>query len=96
MVPIGRGQRELAIGDRRTGKTALAIDAIINQKILASKCVYVAIGQPVLSQTLFVNSKITMHLKKHHRCCSISIRISRAISSLCRLPWANTSVTAVR
>jgi F-type H+-transporting ATPase subunit alpha len=45
MVPIGRGQRELIIGDRQTGKTALAIDTIINQKASGIKCVYVAIGQ---------------------------------------------------
>ncbi|MDN5923982.1 MAG: F0F1 ATP synthase subunit alpha, partial [Xanthomonadales bacterium] len=45
MIPVGRGQRELIIGDRQTGKTALAIDAIINQKDSGIKCVYVAIGQ---------------------------------------------------
>ena len=45
MIPIGRGQRELIIGDRQTGKTAMAIDAIINQKGTGIKCVYVAIGQ---------------------------------------------------
>jgi F-type H+-transporting ATPase subunit alpha len=45
MVPIGRGQRELIIGDRQTGKTALAIDTIINQKSSGIKCIYVAIGQ---------------------------------------------------
>ena len=45
MIPIGRGQRELLIGDRQTGKTALAIDAIINQKTSGVKCIYVAIGQ---------------------------------------------------
>jgi F-type H+-transporting ATPase subunit alpha len=45
MVPIGRGQRELIIGDRQTGKTAVAIDTIINQKGSGVKCVYVAIGQ---------------------------------------------------
>jgi F-type H+-transporting ATPase subunit alpha len=45
MVPIGRGQRELIIGDRQTGKTAVAIDAIINQKGTGIKCIYVAIGQ---------------------------------------------------
>ncbi len=45
MVPIGRGQRELIIGDRQTGKTAVAIDAIINQKHTGVKCIYVAIGQ---------------------------------------------------
>jgi F-type H+/Na+-transporting ATPase subunit alpha len=45
MVPIGRGQRELIIGDRQTGKTAIAIDTIINQKSSGIKCIYVAIGQ---------------------------------------------------
>ena len=45
MVPIGRGQRELIIGDRQTGKTALAVDTIINQKGQGVKCIYVAIGQ---------------------------------------------------
>ena len=45
MVPVGRGQRELIIGDRQTGKTAIAIDAIINQKGSGVKCIYVAIGQ---------------------------------------------------
>jgi F-type H+/Na+-transporting ATPase subunit alpha len=49
MVPIGRGQRELIIGDRQTGKTALAIDAIINQKNSGIKCIYVAIGQKASS-----------------------------------------------
>jgi F-type H+-transporting ATPase subunit alpha len=45
MVPVGRGQRELIIGDRQTGKTAVAVDAIINQKGTGIKCVYVAVGQ---------------------------------------------------
>ncbi len=45
MVPVGRGQRELIIGDRQTGKTAVAIDAIINQKDTGVKCIYVAVGQ---------------------------------------------------
>lgn len=45
MIPIGRGQRELIIGDRQTGKTAIAIDTIINQKSTGVKCIYVAIGQ---------------------------------------------------
>ena len=45
MIPIGRGQRELIIGDRQTGKTAMAIDAIINQRDSGIKCVYVAVGQ---------------------------------------------------
>ena len=45
MVPIGRGQRELIIGDRQTGKTAVAVDTIINQKGKDVVCIYVAIGQ---------------------------------------------------
>ena len=45
MIPIGRGQRELIVGDRQTGKTAIAIDTIINQKGLDVYCIYVAIGQ---------------------------------------------------
>ncbi len=45
MIPIGRGQRELIIGDRQTGKTALAIDTIINQKTTGVKCIYVCVGQ---------------------------------------------------
>jgi F-type H+-transporting ATPase subunit alpha len=49
MVPIGRGQRELIIGDRQTGKTAIAIDTIINQKNTGVKCIYVAIGQKASS-----------------------------------------------
>ena len=49
MIPIGRGQRELIIGDRQTGKTAVAVDAIINQKGTGIKCVYVAVGQKASS-----------------------------------------------
>ena len=49
MVPVGRGQRELIIGDRQTGKSAIAIDAIINQKNTGVKCIYVAIGQKASS-----------------------------------------------
>ncbi len=49
MVPVGRGQRELIIGDRQTGKTAIAVDAIINQRHTGVKCIYVAIGQKASS-----------------------------------------------
>jgi F-type H+-transporting ATPase subunit alpha len=49
MVPVGRGQRELIIGDRQTGKTAVAVDAIINQKGTGIKCIYVAVGQKASS-----------------------------------------------
>ena len=45
MIPIGRGQRELIIGDRQTGKTAVAVDTIINQKGKDVICIYIAIGQ---------------------------------------------------
>jgi len=60
MVPIGRGQRELIIGDRQTGKTALAIDTIINQKGTGVKCIYVAIGQKASSISTVVN-KLAEH-----------------------------------
>merc|ERR1712113_295160 len=49
MIPIGRGQRELIIGDRQTGKTSIALDTIINQKTEDVVCVYVAIGQKASS-----------------------------------------------
>ena len=55
MVPIGRGQRELIIGDRQTGKTAIAIDTIINQKGQGVKCIYVAIGQTASTVASIVN-----------------------------------------
>jgi len=45
IVPIGRGQRELIIGDRQTGKTTITIDTILNQKMMGVQCIYVAIGQ---------------------------------------------------
>ncbi|AEV67040.1 F0F1 ATP synthase subunit alpha [Acetivibrio clariflavus] len=56
MVPIGRGQRELIIGDRQTGKTSIAIDAIINQKGKDVLCVYVAIGQKASSVASIINT----------------------------------------
>src|SRR5580692_4956935 len=60
MVPIGRGQRELIIGDRQTGKTAVAIDTIINQKGLGVYCFYIAIGQKQ-STVASVVDKLTQH-----------------------------------
>lgn len=65
MVPIGRGQRELIIGDRQTGKTAVAVDAIINQKGTGVKCIYVAIGQ---KQSTIANvvSKLEEHGAMEH------------------------------
>ena len=65
MVPIGRGQRELIIGDRQTGKTALAIDTIINQKGTGIKCIYVAIGQKNSSIAVVVH-KLEEHGAMEH------------------------------
>lgn len=60
LVPVGRGQRELIIGDRQTGKTAVALDAIINQKDTGVKCIYVAIGQKASSV-----AQIVRRLEEH-------------------------------
>lgn len=65
MVPIGRGQRELIIGDRQTGKTAIAIDAIINQKHTGVKCIYVAIGQKASSVATLVRKLEDYGAMKH-------------------------------
>ncbi|MFK7733432.1 MAG: F0F1 ATP synthase subunit alpha, partial [Pseudomonadales bacterium] len=65
MVPIGRGQRELIIGDRQIGKTAIAIDAIINQKGTGIKCIYVAIGQKQSSVAAIVR-KLEEHGAMEH------------------------------
>jgi len=65
MVPIGRGQRELIIGDRQTGKTAVAIDTIINQKSTGIKCIYVAIGQKASSVAAVVR-KLEEHGAMDH------------------------------
>ncbi len=65
MVPIGRGQRELIIGDRQTGKTAIAIDTIINQKGTGIKCIYVAIGQKA-SSVANVVQKLEEHGAMEH------------------------------
>ncbi len=65
MVPIGRGQRELIIGDRQTGKTAVAIDTIINQKGTGIKCIYVAIGQKASSINTVIH-KLEEHGAMEH------------------------------
>jgi len=65
MVPIGRGQRELIIGDRQVGKTAIAVDAIINQKGTGVKCIYVAIGQKAASVNAVVR-KLEEHGAMEH------------------------------
>jgi F-type H+-transporting ATPase subunit alpha len=65
MVPIGRGQRELIIGDRQTGKTAIAIDTIINQRGTGVKCIYVAIGQKASSVASVVRKLEENHALAH-------------------------------
>jgi F-type H+-transporting ATPase subunit alpha len=65
MVPIGRGQRELIIGDRQIGKTAIAVDAIINQKGTGIKCIYVAVGQKASSVAAVVR-KLEEHGAMDH------------------------------
>ena len=65
MVPVGRGQRELIIGDRQTGKTAVAIDTIINQKGTGIKCIYVAIGQKASSISVVIR-KLEEHGAMEH------------------------------
>lgn len=65
MIPIGRGQRELIIGDRQTGKTAIAIDTIINQKHSGIKCIYVAIGQKASSVAAVVRKLEEHDAMKH-------------------------------
>jgi F-type H+-transporting ATPase subunit alpha len=98
MIPVGRGQRELIIGDRQTGKTAMAIDAIINQKDSGIKCVYVAIGQ---KQSTIAN--VVRKLEEHGAMAYTTVVLlcfrSAACSSWRRTPvapWVNTSVTAVK
>ncbi len=65
MVPVGRGQRELIIGDRQTGKTALAVDTIINQKGTGIKCIYVAVGQKASSINTVIH-KLEEHGAMEH------------------------------
>src|SRR3546814_160923 len=80
MIPIGRGQRELIIGDRQTGKTAVAIDAIINQKGTGVKCIYVAIGQK--------NSSIDNVVRKLEEHRSEERRVGKECVSKCRSRWS--------
>jgi len=99
MVPIGRGQRELIIGDRQTGKTAVAIDAIINQKGQDMTCVYVAIGQKASSIKNVVRSLEANGAMEYTIVVAASARKARPCST-CRptpaAPWASTSATAAR
>ena len=71
MIPIGRGQRELIIGDRQTGKTSVAIDTIINQKAEDVICVYVAIGQKASSVAAVVTYTRRKRCSRiYNYCCS--------------------------
>jgi F-type H+-transporting ATPase subunit alpha len=79
MVPIGRGQRELIIGDRQTGKTAVAIDAIINQKGTGIKCIYVAIGQKNASVANVVRKLEEQGAMEHTIVVSASASMSAAM-----------------
>lgn len=93
MFPIGRGQRELIIGDRQTGKTAIALDTILNQKDKDVICIYVAIGQKASSVAQLVETLrrgmarwntplLSMHLPAIRPLCSILHRMQAA-------PWAS-------
>lgn len=90
MIPIGRGQRELIIGDRQTGKTAIAIDTIINQKGKNCLCVYVAIGQK--------NSTVAQIVEKlrNHGAMDYTVVVSATASELAPLqyiaPYAGVSI----
>ena len=92
MVPIGRGQRELIIGDRQIGKTAIAVDAIINQKGSGIKCIYVAIGQKASSVAAVVR-KLEEHGAMEH---TIVVALPPPIRPRCSTwrhlpaaPWAS-------
>ena len=69
MIPIGRGQRELIIGDRQTGKTSIAIDTIINQKTENVVCVYVGIGQKASTVAQVVNVLEEKNAMAYYNCC---------------------------
>ena len=70
MIPIGRGQRELIIGDRQTGKTTIATDTIINQKGKDVICIYVAIGQKRSTVASLVENLTRKRCYGlYHRCC---------------------------
>ena len=90
MVPIGRGQRELIIGDRQTGKTAVAIDTIINQKNTGIKCIYVAIGQKASSIATVVR-KLEEHGAMDHTII-VAATASDAASLQFIAPYAGCSM----
>ena len=90
MTPIGRGQRELIIGDRQTGKTAIAIDAIINQKNSGIQCIYVAIGQKASSVAAVVR-KLEEHDALKHTII-VCANASDAAAMQYLAPYAGTTM----
>lgn len=90
MVPIGRGQRELIIGDRQTGKTAVAIDAIINQKNTGVKCIYVAVGQKASSIASVVRKLEEHDAMKHTIIVAASAADSAALQFIA--PYAGCAM----
>lgn len=90
MIPIGRGQRELIIGDRQTGKTAIAIDAIINQKDKGVYCIYVAIGQKI-SDIVAVAKQLEAHgAMPYTTIVSASARTSASLQYL--VPYSGCAI----
>lgn len=90
MVPIGRGQRELIIGDRQTGKTAVAVDAIINQRGTGIKCIYVAIGQKASSVASVVRKLEEMGAMAHTIVVAATAADSPAMQYIA--PYSGTSM----
>ncbi|MCI6788257.1 MAG: F0F1 ATP synthase subunit alpha [Mollicutes bacterium] len=90
MIPIGKGQRELIIGDRQTGKTAIAIDTIINQKNKDVICIYCAIGQKNSSLTQIVNKLKQFDALKYT--VVVSANASQSSPMLYLAPYAATSI----
>jgi F-type H+-transporting ATPase subunit alpha len=93
MIPIGRGQRELIIGDRQTGKTAIAIDTIINQKGKDVICIYVAIGQKE-SKIARIKAELEKHGAMKHTIIVLAGASDPAslsyIAPFAGAPWVNT------
>ena len=99
MVPIGRGQRELIIGDRQIGKTAIAVDAVINQKGTGIKCVYVAIGQKMSTIANIVRTFEENGAMEHTIVVAASAADPARCSTSRRTPgarWASSSATAAK
>jgi F-type H+-transporting ATPase subunit alpha len=97
MVPIGRGQRELIIGDRQTGKTAVAVDAIINQKGQDLICIYVAIGQKASTVANVVRKLEENGAMEYTIVVAATASESAAMQYIAptpAAPWASTSATA--